>query len=141
MSQTNDQELKIYEVTNTVTGHKRYAVGVNQQDVCRQIGWKIGDCFIRKEKPKRKARGDDHSALMVKIPCEVCPFQYAECRKPAKEDCPTRPSAPELQNWLKQAAESHLCDYVGQELSLTDYHLNQKWLPMAQAIEELGDHR
>ncbi len=140
MNNKPEQELKIYEVTNKDSGEKRYVAGINQMDCCRQLGWKIGDCFIREEKPKRKARRDNHSALLVKIPCQVCPFQYAECRKPAKEDCPTRPSAPELQNWLKQVAEAHLCDYVGQELSQTDYHLNQKWLPMVQAIEELGDH-
>ena len=141
MSETNTHELKIYEVTNTVTGQKSYAVGVNQMDVCRQLGWKIGDCFIREEKPKRKARGDDHSALLVKIPCQVCPFQYAECKKPAEAECPAQPNAPELQEWLKQAAQAHLCDHYGQELSNTDYHLGQKWVPMEQAIRELGDHR
>ncbi|MBA7589055.1 hypothetical protein ES708_31129 [subsurface metagenome] len=140
MNQLNDQELEIYEITNRSTGEKHFAASYSAEEACKQAGWLIGNCFVREVKPQRKARKDDHSAMLVKIPCEVCPFQYAECRKPAKEDCPTRPSAPELQNWLKQAAESHLCDYVGQELSQTDYHLNRKWLPMQQAIEELGDH-
>ncbi|GAJ00789.1 unnamed protein product, partial [marine sediment metagenome] len=56
------------------------------------------------------------------------------------EECPTRPSAPELQNWLKQAAEAHLCGYVGEALTKNDYHLGQKWCPMERAIEELA-HR
>ena len=138
MSETTDQELKIYEVTNKDSGDKRYVVGVNQMDCCRQLGWKIGDCFIREEKPKRKARGDNHSALLVKLSCQVCPFQYADCRKPPRVDCPVQPNSPDIHEWLKQAAEAHLCDYVGQELSNTDYHLGQKWLPMEQAIEELA---
>ncbi|GAH42772.1 unnamed protein product, partial [marine sediment metagenome] len=29
----------------------------------------------------------------------------------------------------------------GQELSNTDYQLGHKWLPMEQAIRELGDYR
>jgi len=138
MSENETQELKIYEVTNRNTGEKRYAVGVNQQDCCRQIGWLIGDCFIRAEKPRRKPTGDDHSALMVKIPCQVCPFQYADCRKPAEAECPAQPNAPDLHEWLKQASQAHLCGYYGQELSKTDHQLSQKWLPMEQAIEELA---
>lgn len=141
MSETETQELKIYEVTHRVTGQKHYAVSDNADNACKQAGWLIGDCFIVEQKPKRKPIGDNHSALLVKIPCQVCPFQYAECRKPAEADCPTQPNAPELQEWLKQAAQAHLCDYYGQELSQTDYHLNQKWVPMEQAIKELGDYR
>jgi len=140
MSQTNDQELKIYEATHRVTGEKHYVVSHNADEACKQAGWLIGDCFVVAQKPQRKARGDNHSALLVKIPCQVCPFQYGECRKPAQTECPVQPNAPDLQEWLKQAAQAHLCDYYGQELSETDYHLNQKWLPMQQAIEELGDH-
>jgi hypothetical protein len=141
MSNNADQELKIYAVTNRDTGEKHFAASYSAEEACIQAGWLIGDCFIREEKPKRKARGDDHSALLVKIPCQVCPFQYAECKKPAEAECPVQPNAPELNEWLKQAAQAHLCDYYGQELSETDYHLNQKWLPMEKAIEELGDHR
>ncbi|MBA7656318.1 hypothetical protein ES703_64242 [subsurface metagenome] len=140
MSTNGYQELKTYELTNKNTGQKRYAVGVNQQDCCRQIGWLIGDCFIVEHKPIRKAGKDEHSALLVKIPCQVCPFQYAECRKPAEAECPVRPNAPEFKEWLGQALEAHRCDYYGQELSHTDYRLSQRWLPMEQAIVELA-HR
>ncbi len=141
MTNNTAQELKIYELTNKNTGEKHLSVSDNAQDACKQAGWIIGDCFVREVKPQRKARGDDHSALMVKIPCQVCPFQYGECRKPTKEECPVQPNAPGLKEWLKQVAQAHLCDYCGQELSETDHHLNQKWLPMQQAIEELGDYR
>ncbi len=133
-------ELKIYEVHNRDTGQKHYSVATNTEDACKLIGWQIGDCFVSEVKPQRKARGDNHSALLVKIPCQVCPFQYAECRKPTKEKCPVHPNAPDWKEWLKQAAEAHLCQYYGQELSNNDYHLGQKWLPMEQAIEELSHH-
>ncbi len=138
MSRNNDQGLKIYKLTNKNTGENHYVVGVNQMDCCRQIGWLIGDCFIVEVKPQRKARRDDHSALMVKIPCHVCPFQYAECKKPAEAECPVQPNAPDLNEWLVQAAQAHLCDYYGQELLNTDYHLGQKWLRIEEAISELA---
>ncbi|MBA7661065.1 hypothetical protein ES703_69077 [subsurface metagenome] len=141
MSQTTDQELKIYEVTLRATGKKSCQPATTAEDACKQAGWLIADCFVVAQKPRHEHRDKQEPQTLVKIPCFTCPFQYAECRKPATEECPTRPSAPELQNWLKQAAEAHLCNYVGQELSKTDYQLSQKWLPMDKAIEELGDHR
>ena len=140
MSENKTQELKIFDVTNKDTGERLVVVGVNHMDCCRQLGWKIDDCFIAEQMPRRKTNGDGHSNLLVRIPCQVCPFQYAECRKLDAELCPTQPNVPELQEWLKQAAESHLCNYVGQGLYTIDYHLGQKWCSMEQAIEELGDH-
>ncbi len=134
-------ELKIYELTNKDTGERHLSVSDNAQDACKQASWLIGGCYVREVKPERKARKDDHSALMVKIPCKVCSFQYGECKKPAEAECPVQTTTPELKDWLLRAAEAHLCDYYGQELSKNDYHLSQKWLPMEQAIEELGDHR
>ncbi|MBA7624109.1 hypothetical protein ES703_31513 [subsurface metagenome] len=141
MSTNEAPELKIYELTNRNTGERHLQVNLGQPKVCSRPGWLIGDCFVREVKPQRKARGDDHSALMVKLPCQVCPFQYAECRKPAQAECPTQPNTPDLTEWLRQAALAHLCDYCGQSLSKNDYHLGQKWLPMGKAIEELGDYR
>ncbi len=140
MSQTNDQELKIYEISNRDTGEKHFAASYSAEEACKQAGWLIGDCFIREEKPKRKARGDNHSALLVKVPCQVCPFQYGECKKPDTEACPTRNEAPDLLEWSKQAALAHLCPFIGEVLTKKDYQNHQKWLPMVQAIEELG-HR
>jgi len=140
MSDNGHQGLKIYVVTNKVTGQKHHSVSDNAQDACKQADWPIGDCFVVEQKPQRKAGKDEQTGLLVKIPCQVCPFQYAECKKPAESDCPVQPNAPELTEWLKQAAQAHLCDYYGQELSHTDYQLGQKWLPMEKAIEELSHH-
>jgi len=135
------QELKIYEVTNRTTGERHFAVSDNAQDACKQAGWQIDGCFIVEQKPKRKTGTRGQTSLLVKISCLVCPFQYAECKRPDNGECPVRPNAPELREWLKQAAEAHLCPHQGQELSEKDYHFNQKWIPLEQAIEELGDHR
>jgi len=140
MSSPQTKDLKVYEVTNRTSGEKHLAVSYNAQDACKQAGWLIGDCFIVEQKPLSKRVADHDSQLLYKVPCQVCPFQYAECRRPADKECPVRPNAPELKEWLKQAAEAHLCDYYGQQLSEKDYHFNQKWIPLEQAIEELGEH-
>lgn len=141
MSSNVESNLRIYEVSNRITGEKSYQAAKTTEDACKQTGWHIGDCFVNTQKPRHHHKDKGESELLVKIPCLTCPFQYAVCRKPATEECPTRPSAPELQNWIKQATEAHLCGYVGAELSKTDYHLGQKWLPMEQAIKELSDYR
>ena len=138
MSKTEAQELKIYEVTNRNTGEKRFACGYSTQEACESKGWLIGDCYVIEQKPRTQAVPDKPPKLLYRVHCLTCPFQYAECRKPDNEDCPTRPSSPELQNWIKQAAEAHLCGHVGQELSKKDYNFGQKWVPMEQAIEELA---
>jgi len=141
MSKTEAQELKIYELTNRDTGEKHLAVSYTAEEACKQAGWLIDNCFIVEQKPLRKAVEGHESQLLYKVPCQVCPFQYAECRRPADKECPVRPNAPELKEWLAQAAEARLCDHYGQELSEKDYHFNQKWIALEQAIEELGDHR
>ncbi|GAH75838.1 unnamed protein product, partial [marine sediment metagenome] len=48
-----------------------------------------------------------------------------------------QPTAPELQEWLKQVTQAHLCQYYGQDLIMKDYNLGQKWVPMEKAIREL----
>ncbi len=126
MSNNGDQQLKIYELHNRDTGEKRYAVGVNQMDCCRLIGWKIGDCFITEVKEQRGHGKAGDPPLKVRIPCQVCLYQYAECQKPAREQCPCRPESPDLNEWWRQAAEAHLCDFVGQELNKNDYNLRLK---------------
>ncbi|GAI62230.1 unnamed protein product [marine sediment metagenome] len=141
MSEPEIQEVKIYIITNRSTGKKSYQEALNAEDACKQTGWLIGDCFVREVKPRYEARGGDHSALVVKIPCQTCPYQYAECLKPPDQDCPCRLKTPDLGEWMREITKSHLCQFVGEELTKTDYHLGQKWLPIAQAIEELGDHR
>ncbi|MBA7538626.1 hypothetical protein ES705_30903 [subsurface metagenome] len=140
MSQTLETEKKLYEITNRTTGHKQLSVSDNAQDACKQAGWDIDDCFVVDVKPKRKAGKDGHSALMVKIPCQTCPFQYGECLSPADAECPVSRDTPDIHEWTKRVLEAHSCDYVGLELSKIDHQAKQKWLPMEQAIEELGDH-
>ncbi|GAI78175.1 unnamed protein product [marine sediment metagenome] len=134
------EELQIYEVTNRDTGERHLAISYNAQDACKQAGWLIGDCFTVEQKPTRKPTPDGETGLLYKVPCRVCPFRYGECKKPADKECPVRPNAPELKEWLKQITEARLCHYSGQELSEKDYHSNHKWIPLEQAIEELGDH-
>jgi len=141
MTQTNEKELKIYEVSNRITGEKHYSVSDNTEEACKQAGWPQCDCFIVDVHKKYTAAGRAEITTLVKIPCQICPFQYGECKKPATEDCPVQPTAPELKEWLKQAAQAHLCDYYGEALDKNDYLKRQKWLPMDKAIEELGDHR
>lgn len=137
MSDNGSTELKIYVVTHKLTGEKRYEPATNAEDACKQTGWLIADCFAVEDKPQRKPRRDDHSAMLIKIPCETCPYQYGECRKPADTGCPVRPDTPELKRWLKQAAQAHLCQYVGEKLAKKDYQLKQKWVTLEEAISEL----
>jgi len=137
MTTQNKEKQKLYEVTNRATGDKKYAVSDNAQDACKQHGWLIGDCFIYEQKPRRKPVPDHETTLLVKIHCQTCPYQYASCNKPDEVDCPVRPTDPTLEDWIRQAAKSHLCPHVGQTLAKIDYNLGQKWVRMAKAIEEL----
>jgi len=132
------QDLKIYEVLSTLTVEKSYQVATNAQDACLQAGWKIGDCYVHPLEPQRRTSPDQGTELRVKIPCHTCPFQYADCTKPDDVVCPVKPQAPELNEWLKQASEAHLCSYQGHALSKQDHTLGQKWVTMEQAIKELA---
>ena len=132
MNTPEAKDLKIYEVTLTAT-----KAATNAEDACKQAGWLIGDCYVNEQKPRRKPSQTTNNRLLVKIPCNLCPFRYAECKKPPDNPCPVQPTAPELTEWLKQATQANLCHYIGKELSIKDYNLGLKWLPMADAIKEL----
>ncbi len=138
MTQTIDPNLKLYDVTHRETGEKWCAISDNAEDACKQAGWLIGDCFVVEVKPQRKTRKGNHSALMVRIPCQVCPFQYAECKKPAEADCALIHEYPCLAEWLKRATEAHLCSFIGAEMEKKNHELRQKWLPFEEAISELS---
>ena len=140
MSNQSDTKLKIYEVTNRATGDKSYQPATNAEDACRQAGWQIGDCFVNEQRPRRKPFLHHDPLALVKIPCHTCPFQYAECRKPSAEECLVQHDAPDVTEWFKQVCQARLCPHVGCVLTKKDYNLSQKWLPEAQAIEELGRH-
>jgi len=141
MSKTESKELKIFELTNKNNGEKHYLAGVNQMDCCRQLGGKIDDYFIVEQKPSYRHGNKEGKELLVRIPCQVCPFQYAECIKPPEAECVSRPLSPDLQEYLKQTCKSHLCIYVGQSLTKQDYFVQQKWCPMEKAIVELTHRR
>jgi len=129
---------KIYEVTNRYTGDKHFTVAYDLKGACARLGWQIDDCYIYEVKPKfRKILGRQRG-LLVYIPCRVCFYQYAECRLPTGQQCPCKPTSPELQEWIKQATAAHLCNHVGQSLSHKDYEKQIKWLPLSEAIEELA---
>ena len=133
------KHLKIYELTNKATGQKHVLASNNPQEACHQVGLLIGDCYFTERKPKRLQKGYGHPVLLINIPCRLCPFQYAECRKPVTDDCPHRPDSLDLNFWLQQASKLDRCEYYGQTLEKHDYELGQKWLPVNKAIEELGD--
>lgn len=131
-------DIKIYEVINRDTGEKSYQPATNAEDACKQAGWLIGDCFVREQKPRHKPVPDHEPLVLVKIPCKVCPYQWAECKKPPAEKCPCQREMPDLNEWLKEITKAHLCEFVGKELAKTDYRQGQKWLTIAQAIQELS---
>jgi len=137
MTTKEEAELKIYEVTHRETGEKAFKAAKSAQEACFKAGWLIGDCFVAEDKPRKKITPGRGTRMLVKMPCLTCPFQWAECLKPAEEDCPTRPTAPELQDWVRQAVEAHLCGYTGVSLDKRDYFLGQKWIELADAITEL----
>lgn len=137
MSKVKTKELKIYDIINRNSGEKSCQPASTAGNACKQAGWLIGDCYIVEQKPRAGHVPNEGTQLLYKVPCLVCPFQYAECRKPATEECPTQPDAPELQNWLKQATQAHLCNYVGQPLIKKDHNLRQMWCPIDKALEAL----
>jgi len=138
MTQKKVNQLEIWEVSNQDTGAKVYTAALNPQDACEQAGWKIEDCFVYHQKPRKQSVKGKGDILLVRIPCLVCSFQYTECLSPATTECPVPHDSPDMNEWLKQVIRAHLCDYVGQDLSKHDHTLRQKWLPMEQAIEELA---
>lgn len=138
MSHYQPPELKLYHVTNRITGERWLAITFNADDACKQADWLIGDCYVYEVTEKRGHSRKGEAPLKVNIPCRVCPFQYAECKKPDEVDCPVQVNTPELEEWLKQASTAHLCLHVGQDLTMRDYNLSQKWVTLPQAIEELA---
>ncbi|MBA7551440.1 hypothetical protein ES705_43980 [subsurface metagenome] len=140
MSQNNDQELKLYEVTLRATGDKHYAVDYNAQDACLQSGWAIGDCYVIPQKPITKLDKHERAILFVKIPCKVCPYQYTECNKPDDAECPIRPETEDPKQWLNQIAKALICPHAGEDLGKRDYEKRLKGVPLEQAVVELGDY-
>ncbi|MBA7688941.1 hypothetical protein ES703_97430 [subsurface metagenome] len=131
-------ELQIYEVLNTDTGMKSYQAATNAEDACTQAGWQREACYVVAQTPRRPRTAENKPGLLVHLPSNVCPYQYAECTKPENEVCPHRPDSPELSQWLKQVGHATTCPHKGIDLAASDYRLGQKWLPLTEAITELS---
>jgi len=140
MSDNGNQQLKIYKLHNRDSGETRHSVAINPENACSLAGWPGRDCFVSEVKEQKGHGKAGDPLLKVKIPCNVCLYQYAECRKPFREQCPCRPESPDLNEWRRQAILAHLCDFTGQDLKIKDYHLQQKWCPLDEAIRELERH-
>ena len=132
-----NRDLKIYEVVNRATGEKHYAATDSAQDACEQAGWLIGDCYVRELIPIRKPGQLSDPRQYVRISCHVCPYQYAECIKPADKECPVRPNTPDIYEWMRKATEAHLCQYTGQVLTPGGYKLSQKLVLLQEMIDKL----
>ena len=138
MNTPEAQELKIYEVTHRSTGERHYAVSETAHDACSQAGWLIGDCYVKEQKPIRKHNKHEQAILLVKIPCQICPYQFTECNKPADAECPVRFETPDLNEWLRQTAKAHLCLHTGEDIGKRDYQKHLKRVSLQQAISELS---
>lgn len=138
MNTTEAKEQKLYEITHRATGERHYAVSDNAQDACLQAGWPIGDCYVAEQKPLYKYDKHERAILLVKIPCQVCPYHYAECIKPDAAECPIRPETPDLEQWLKQVSAARICQHKGEPLGIRDYQKHLKRVPLAEAMKELS---
>ena len=133
MGETPTEGMKLYEVTNRITGEKRLTAANTAQQACELHGWMIGDCFVILYRTRTgQYRGEPHGDL-VAVPCEVCPYQYAECIKPVGTECPVTSDVPDLQEWLKKISLAHLCLHVGEDMGKTNHRLHRKLTPFAEA--------
>jgi len=138
MSELKEPLMGIYEVTNRTTGQKHLAAAIKAEDACQSLGWETEDCFWHlyrtvTGKYQEKPRFD-----LVAVPCETCPYQYAECRKPEGTECPVTSDVPDLNQWLQKISLAHLCDFVGEDIDKSHHQLHQKLIPFNAAIKELS---
>jgi len=138
MNTPEAKELKLYQITNTNTGERHFAVSDNAQDACLQAGWPIGDCYVVEQKPLAKYDKKERIRLMVKIPCQVCPHQLYDCNKPDNAECPVRLDTQDLNEWLKETSKAYLCLWSGEYLGKRDYQNRLKTTTLEQAIKELS---
>lgn len=138
MSEYESIEKKIYQVTHRSSGEKRIVASVAAQNACAGCGWMVGDCHVYEIPGQRPHAPQGDNRLMVKVPCSVCSFQWAECKLPSGENCPCKPEVPDIYEWFRQVTKAHLCAHVGVDLVSKDHQLHQKWLPMEEAIKELS---
>ena len=137
MQDRETSQLQLIKVIHKETGEIWLTVARDAQDACTQAGWLVDNCYVTPQSPTYRQGHHQPSDWYVKLPCQVCPFQYTACNKPAGQVCPVSPQAPELQEWLKQAAAAHICSHQGQPLMKADHQNAQKWVTMEEAISEL----
>lgn len=138
MNTPEAQELKLYQVNHRITGERHYAVDYNAQDACSQSGWAIGDCYVIEQKPITKYDKHDRAIMLVKIPCHVCPYHYAECIKLADSECPIRPDTTDPDQWNNEISKVRLCPHTGEDLSKSDYEKRLKRVSLDEAVKELS---
>ena len=138
MTTKGKHEITIYRVVHRPSGEVSHQAATTNEEACKQAGWDIEDCFVTTAIQRYKPVPDHDSLILVKIPCQVCPYQWAECKKLPAEVCPCQHQIPDLKEWLTEITKSHLCPFVGESLAKTDYRLFQKWVTIAQAIKELS---
>ena len=127
----------IYHVTNATTGVKVLEAAYSPQEACQQAGWLIVDCYVVPAKPQRKPGHTTGPSVFIKLPCQVCPYQYGECVRTEEQTCPCQSETPELNEWFRQASLAHLCEFTGGHLTHKDYYLRQKWVTVEEALRIL----
>ena len=141
MEEEKEATVRIYRATNVITGICVHVPATKAQDVVDSLGWQLGETFIIVLEPTHHHSTGEADKLRVKVPCRVCPFQYAQCTIPKAETCPVQSQAPELSEWLKQVTQAHLCSHVGHSLDKKDHELHQVWLGTESAIALLTSER
>jgi len=137
MQEEKKATVRIFKATNVLTGICVHVPATRAQYVVDRLGWQLGETFIIVLEPAYHHSPGETDELKVKVPCRVCPFQYAQCTIPKDETCPVQSQAPELSAWLKQVTTAHLCSHVGHSLDKKDHQLHQVWLSTESAIAHL----
>lgn len=137
MSELREARKGIYQVTHRTTGEKRLTVASSAPHACSNFQWMVSDCYVtlyttREGKYRNELRFD-----LVAVPCETCPYQYAECRKPESADCSVRNDVPDLHKWFQKVTLAHLCDFVGEDIDKSHHSLRHKLIPFEEAVKEL----
>lgn len=137
MSVKAKKEKNVYSVMNKNTGDSLYIADVSPEQACASVHWPYEDCSVIEVPKQRHPTRWSRPGLYVKLLCEICPYQRAECIKPADLTCPVRSEVPDVTEWLTKVLEAHICPHVGVDLTINDYQLHRKWVPLPQAIKEL----
>lgn len=130
--------MRFYRITNTDNGETRYTAQESGQEACDYLGWPVSDCFVVELETMSTRSKRDGQTTYVKIPCEVCPYQYATCEKPLEVDCPTRKDVPDWREWLKVVTSAHLCSHVGKVMRISDHKAHLRWVKTKEAIRILS---